>query len=424
MNYHALFAMLVTITAIAGYTNHKYLKLPKTIGLTIISIAISLLVMLSLKIIPGLFDPVHDLLSGIDFRKIVLEGMLSYLLFAGALHVNLVDLRKQMLAVISLASIGVLISTFLTAYILWEISNFFSLNISLAYCLIFGAVISPTDPIAVLSVFKLCKTVPTKMKMRITGEALFNDAASILLFVIIVAITLGNGGEDFTFLSVSWDLIHEAVGGIIAGLVFAYVAIWFLSRCDNAEVAILITLAVTSTGFIIASKLGVSAPLAMVIAGIMIGNSLNKTKFSGRTIVALDNFWRLIDEVLNAFLFVLIGLEVLTMNFNYIVIPGGIIAIIVILFSRFISVSVPMLFIERNIKPNYWKENVVMCWGGLRGGISIALALSIPGAPDIIITMTYIVVILSILVQGSTFKALLNKLYPAKPLEEKNIEKV
>ena len=418
MGYHTLFAMLVTITAIASYTNHRFLKFPKTIGLTIISILLSLFVMIAFKIFPDLFAPVHHLMGGIDFKNLVLEGMLSYLLFAGALHVNMVDLRKQFAAVISLASIGVLISTFITAYILWHISNIFSLHIPFSFCLIFGAVISPTDPIAVLSVFKVCKNIPTKMKMRITGEAMFNDAVSILLFVILVAFTFGNNSEHFTLWNVTWELIREALGGIIAGVLFGIIASWVLAKCSDAEVAILVTLAVTSTGFIIANKLHVSAPLAMVIAGMIVGNNFNKTKFSQRTVIALDNFWGLIDEVLNAFLFVLIGLEVITMNFNFLVIPAGIIAMLVILFSRFISIAIPMLFIEKNIGKNYWKGNLAMCWGGLRGGISIALALSIPGSPDIIVSITYVVVLISILLQGSTFKPLINKLYSPKPFNQ------
>jgi CPA1 family monovalent cation:H+ antiporter len=418
MGYHTLFAMLVTITAIASYTNHKYLQLPKTIGLTIISILVSLCVMAAFKIVPDFFEPVHELLSGIDFKNLVLEGLLSYLLFAGALHVNVVDLRKQFIAVLSMASFGVIISTFLTAYVLWLISNALGLNIPFSYCLIFGAVISPTDPIAVLSVFKVCKNIPTKMKMRITGEAMFNDAAAILLFVIIVSIMFSSGDAHLTAWDISWELIREAAGGVLAGVIFAGVACWFLSRCDDAEVAILITLAVTSTGFIIANNLHVSAPLAMVVAGIIIGNNFNKTRFSQRTIVALDNFWRLIDEVLNAFLFVLIGLEVLTMHFDWMAIPAGIVAMIVIIAVRLLSIAIPMIFIERNVGREYWKGNAVMCWGGLRGGISIALALSIPNAPEIVVTVTYIVVLLSILLQGSTFKLLVNKLYPPKPFKE------
>lgn len=425
MNYHILFSMLVVISALASFLNYKLLKMPKTIGITIITLIISILVMVSFKFMPDQFARINNLLSGIDFRQTVLEVMLSYLLFAGALHVNTIDLRKHFLPIIYLASFGVIVSTVLTGFLIWWISGLLNYQISLAFCLLFGALISPTDPIAVLAVFKTTKSVPKKIKMRITGEALFNDAAGILIFISLLGVFLHN--KELSIGHISLEILHEAIGGIVFGGVLGFLVSKLLRNVDDKQVAITMTLAVSSAGYVIAQKLGVSGPISMVIAGLVIGRYMKKDKFKARVVVALDSFWQLIDEILNGFLFVLIGLEMLTIEFHVQSILLGIIGFIVIFIARYISVSIPTLFSNIRLRKFYWRENILMSWGGIRGGISIALALSIP-SDDTVLSLTYVVVILSIILQGSTFKWIIGKVFPEQiepkeQLEEKRIDK-
>lgn len=411
MNYQILFAMLVIITALASYLNYKIFKLPKTIGLTIITLFISIFVVIMLNIFPVLFTPINKILSGVNFKETVLNVMLGYLLFAGALHVNTLDLKKNLIPVIYLASFGVIISTLLSGILIWWLSNFIGLSVPFLYCLLFGALISPTDPIAVLAVFKEAKSIPKKIKMRITGEALFNDAAGIILFVLLSTIIVNH--HNISFKNIGFNIIHEVIGGIIVGWALSSIASLILKNVDDKEVSILVTLAIASTGYVVSQQIHVSAPIAMVISGLVIGGNIKKEKFTQKTIVFLDAFWELIDEILNAFLFVLIGLEMLTINFHLSIILVGIISFIVILMTRFICVSIPTFFINIKLRKFYWRENVLMSWGGMRGGISIALALSITSpAAQFIIPLTYSVVILSIIIQGLSFKWISNKLFP------------
>ena len=354
----------------------------------------------------------YGLLGAIDFKETVLNVMLGYLLFAGALHVNAIDLRKHFYPIVYLASFGVITSTILSGLFVWWISILINYPIPLPYCFLFGALISPTDPIAVLAVFKTTKSVPKKIKMRITGEALFNDAAGILIFVLLMSVFVHHTGTSTS--GITYHLIQEGLGGIIVGWILGAGVSILLKNVDDKEVAILVTLAISSAGFVISQQLGVSAPMAMVIAGLTIGSNMKKGKFTQRTIVALDSFWELIDEVLNAFLFVLIGLEMLTIDFHFIIILAGFLSFIAIFLTRFISVSIPTLFLDIKLRKFYWRENLLMSWGGIRGGISIALALSIPSnGADPIISLTYVVVIISIIGQGASFRWLVEKLFPS-----------
>ncbi|TNF69331.1 MAG: sodium:proton antiporter [Gammaproteobacteria bacterium] len=416
MSYHLLFAVLVVISALSSYINYKLFKLPKSIGMTITTLIISIIVMMFLKLFPSIFTPINNLLSGIDFRKTVLEVMLSYLLFAGALHVNTIDLKKNLLSIVYLASFGVVASTIVTGLLIWWVSGLISYQISLPYCLLFGALISPTDPIAVLGVLKTTKAVPKKIKMRITGEALFNDAAGILIFISLLSVFFY--GDEFSITHISLGILHEAVGGIVFGAVIGFLAARLLKNVDDKQVAITITLAVSSAGYILAQNLGVSAPISMVIAGLVIGHHMKKERFKASTIVTLDNFWELIDEILNCFLFVLIGLEMLTITFHIESIILGVLGFIVIFISRYISVSFPNMFRNIRLRRFYWRENVLMTWGGIRGGISIALALSIPD-DEVIVSLTYVVVILSIVFQGASFKWIINKVFPQQKHDNK-----
>lgn len=419
MGYQILFSMLVIISALASFINSKYLKLPKSIGLTLTTLLISLVVLILLKIFPDWFLPVKDLLSGVDFKDIVLNTMLSYLLFAGSLHVNSIDLKQEFLPILKLASLGVVISTLITAILVHYISILLNFPISFPMCLVFGALISPTDPIAVLAVFKTTKSISQSTKTKIIGEALFNDAAGILLFIVLLGIVYSH--DSVSLFSLSTTLIQQAVGGLLLGFILGKFVSFFLRMIDDKEVAILFTLALSSSGFILASALDVSQAITMVIAGLVIGHDMKTKNFAKKTIVSLDSFWELIDEVLNSFLFVLIGLEMLTIDFNIKLICIGILSFIAIFIARYISVSSILIncitfFYNKNLsKKDYWKESLLMSWGGIRGGISIALALMIPeNNSNSLITLTYVVVILSIILQGSSFKWIVTKLYPKK----------
>jgi CPA1 family monovalent cation:H+ antiporter len=414
MNYHVIFSMLVCITAISAFINDRYFKLPKTIALTIISVSISIIITQLAKVSPNVIYPIHKLLSSVNFRNTVLDVMLGYLLFAGSLHINSVELKKNFLVIIYLASVGVITSTVLTGVILWHITKFIHFNLSFADCLIFGSIISPTDPIAVMSIFRNAKNIPKQIKAKITGEALFNDAVSILLLTILIRIFYTDGPNSFLVSHITFTLVQDILGGIAWGGFVGYVSSFFLSRTDDNEAIILLTVAAASAGYIISGYLHVSGPITMVVAGLLIGEYSKKQRFSSKTSYSLNQFWELIDGILNAFLFVLIGLELLTIDITFSTIVIGFIGLFIIFISRFISILIPssirLIYKTNNNKPN-WKENFLLCWGGIRGAISIALALATPNLPPYLIAITYLVVIFSILIQGSTLKIIINKFY-------------
>jgi CPA1 family monovalent cation:H+ antiporter len=341
--------------------------------------------------------------------------MLGYLLFAGALHINAIELRKNVFSVLYLASIGVITSTVLTGFILWYISNIFNFNLQLSDCLIFGAIISPTDPIAVMSFFKGTKKSLGHIKVKITGEALFNDAVSILLLVILVGVFYNKNFADFSINNIGLSLVQEVAGGITWGIFLGYAASYFLARTDDNEATILITIAVASTGYIIANYLHVSGPITMIISGLLIGSFAKKQRFSIKTSNSLNQFWSLVDGILNAFLFVLIGLEFLTIDINLSAAFISVIGLFIIFIARLASILLLNLFKVKHIVQSnnllvMWKESFILCWGGVRGAISIALALATPGLPPYLIGITYLIVIMSILLQGSTLKLIMNRL--------------
>ena len=415
MSYHTIFASIVAVTAMSMFLNEKLLKLPKTIALIIISVSLSFILTQLIVLSPEITHPIHALLSSVDFKTTVLDVMLGYLLFASCIHTNTIALKKYFSMVFYLASAGVVTSTVITGFLFWEISKLAHFSLSLADCLIFGALISPTDPIAVASVFRTTKNVPERIKIKITGESLFNDAASILLLVILTHIFYINDGSHLTIQSVSLIIIQEALGGILWGLVVGYTTSLFLSKSNDSEVSILITLAAASGGYVIASKLHISGVITMVIAGLMVGHLSQSQKFSETTVLSLNKFWDLVDGLLNAFLFVLIGLEMLTITVSYSVILMGTAGIVVVFIARFGSMLLPnMILVNRKKYPFRWPEVLLLCWGGIRGAISLALALSLTKLPESLVAITYFIVIFSILIQGSSFKWLVDKVYPIK----------
>ena len=398
-----LAALLLTLAAIFSYINFRFLKLPTTIGIMLIAMLISIsLVVLGHCGFESIQNKATVVLEGIDFNKALMHGMLSFLLFSGALHVNLEDLDQHKWIISILATFGVVMSTFIVGSIAWIVFWLIGLKLPFIYCLLFGSLIAPTDPIAVIGILKKAG-VPKSLETKITGESLFNDGVAVVVFLVIMGIV--TGGHDVTAGHIMLLFVEEAIGGVLFGLAIGWLAYRMLKSVDNYQVEVLLTLALVMGGYAFARIIHVSGSIAMVVAGIFIGNRGRLFAMSENTREHLDSFWELMDEILNAVLFLLIGLEilVLTIKGNYLI--AGLIMIPVVLLARFISVGIPVTFMRRirDFSPHAVK---IMTWGGLRGGISVALALSIPNGPEreALLTVTYIIVIFSILVQGLTIE--------------------
>jgi CPA1 family monovalent cation:H+ antiporter len=407
MNLFNIIAILITIAAIFSFVNYRYLKLPTTIGLMAIALLMSL-ILIGLAHLGVPFDDmaVH-LLEQIDFNKTLLHGMLSFLLFAGALHINLDDLSKQKWIIASLATIGVTMATFIIGYLSWWLFGMLGMQIPLIYCLLFGALISPTDPIAVLGILKTAN-IPKTLETKIAGESLFNDGVAVVIFIVLLEFVTGE--QTIAASDIAIIFLQEAVGGVVYGLIIGALAYWMLKQVDNYSVEIMITLALVTGGYALAGSLHLSGPIAIVVAGLLIGNHGRLFAMSDRTREHLDTFWELVDEILNAVLFVLIGLEVLVLSFASGYILASLLCIPLVILARFASVSIPVITLRRfrTFTPGIIK---ILTWGGLRGGISVALALSLPMGPerDLILAVTYAVVVFSILVQGLTIKNVVSK---------------
>lgn len=404
-----LAAILITLSALFSYINHRFIGLPTTIGVMLIALMLSLSLIFIGEMGIAQFDDVAErLLLGVDFDTTLMQGMLSFLLFAGALHVDMGDLKQQKWVVTILATIGVLLSTLIIGSLTWAALSWLGIGIPFIFCLLFGALISPTDPIAVLATLKSVG-IAKSLKTKIAGESLFNDGVGVVLFLVIAGLAIDPGTvSPGTALLL---FIREAVGGVIFGLGLGYVGFFLLRTVDNYQVEILITLAMVMGGYAMALALHTSGPIAIVVAGLLIGNRGRVLAMSEQTREHLDTFWELVDEVLNAVLFVLIGLEVLVLEFTREYLIAGLLMIPLVLLARTISVGVPvsLLRLKRDFSPHVVK---ILVWGGIRGGISVALALSLPPSPirDIIVAMTYIVVVFSITVQGLTIGKLSRRL--------------
>lgn len=421
-----LLAILIGISAIFSYLNHRFLKLPMAIGLMLIGILFSFALIGLGTIWPGMIDIARELLSQVEFDETLMRGMLGLLLFAGALHVDLNDLREQRALILILAVLGTFVSTLIVGFAIYYILPLLGLQIGLWYALLFGALISPTDPIAVLGILRKLG-VSQRLETQITGESLFNDGVGVVVFLTVWSLAgLGGGHGEMNGGDIAVLFGQEVLGGGLFGLMLGLIGYWTLKSIDNYQVEILISLALVVTGYGIAVWLHISGPIAMVVAGLLLGNQGRSLAMSDTTRLHLDLFWELVDEFLNAILFVLIGLEVLVLTFagNYIL--AGVLAIVVVLLARFIAVSLPVTLLRRTSTielPRYTTR--LMTWGGLRGGISVALALSIPivvnGEPfetrQLILTMTYLIVSFSILVQGLTMGPLLRRWNATSPAD-------
>ena len=393
-------AILLTFAALASYVNHKLLRLPRTIGLMAIALGLSLVVVLL-----GMLDVVDlsdaaAFVRSIDFSETLLHGMLAFLLFAGALHVNLDDLRSQAVPVAILSTVGVVLATFLAGTMLWVVARWTGADLPFVYALLFGALISPTDPIAVLGIMKKVKA-PKSLETKIAGESLFNDGVGVVVFLTVLDVALGVREPEAG--AIALFLLEETAGGALLGFVLGWGFYRLLKSVDAYQVEILLTLALASGGYALAEAIHVSAPIAIVVAGLFIGNQGRAFAMSETTREHLDTFWELIDEILNAVLFVLIGLEFLAVRPETAYLLTALSAIVIVLIARYLSVVglVGMMKVKRQFSKGVVE---ILTWGGLRGGISIALALSLPPVPhrNLILAATYVVVVFSILVQGLT----------------------
>ncbi len=402
MTIFQIVAIVLTFAAIGGYVNEKFFKLPSTIGHMGFALLFSLLVLGAGKV--GFIDIafLREIIASIDFSTLVLHGMLSFLLFAGALHVNLNDLKHVRLPVGILASVGVIASTLIVGTLTWWLAGLIGIDLPYAYALVFGALISPTDPIAVLSILKQIG-VPKPLYMKIGGESLFNDGVGVVVFLSLLGIAAG--GENFHVNEFLHDLAREAVGGLVLGITLGWGTYKLMQSIDEYKTETMLTLALVTGGYALAETLHVSAPLCMVAAGLIIGNHGREKGMSAKTREHLDSFWQLLDELLNDVLFLLIGLEMIIITFVKENLVLGLLSIFTVLIARFLSVAFPISIMR--LTQNFERGTIrLMTWGGLRGGLSIAMALSLPETPEksTILTLTYVVVLFSIMVQGTTFK--------------------
>ncbi|SNC59915.1 sodium/proton antiporter, CPA1 family [Hymenobacter gelipurpurascens] len=409
MQLYNTFALLLVMAAIFGYINHRFLRLPSTIGLMILALVSSLITVGLGHLGVDWVLTASQLLRAIDFHTVLMQVMLSFLLFAGAIHVDVRALGDQRLPVAALASVGTLVSTALVASTMYYILPLFGLNIDFIYCLLFGCLISPTDPIAVLGILKEAR-INKSLEINIVGESLFNDGIAVVLFVSLFQIAQF-GAAEATASVIGELFLREAVGGILLGAALGYATFWALRTIDNYQVEVIITLALVMGGTALATALHTSGPLAIVVAGLIVGDKGRALGMSDLTREYLDKFWEILDEILNAVLFVLIGLEMLILDINRTILLVGAVAIVVVLLARLASVALPLSLLRSRFEFN--RPNLrILTWGGLRGGISVALALSLPETMprDLIVGITYVVVIFSIIVQGLTIGPLVKRL--------------
>ncbi len=419
MELYYSFSILIVLASLFAFINLKYLKLPSTIGIMFIALLVSLFVRFAgPALAPALTRDLTTLIMGIDFTELLMNCMLNFLLFAGAIHVNIGDLKEHRIPVLIFSTISVVISTFVIGFLVYSITPLFGFELPFIYALLFGALISPTDPIAVLGILKKAN-VSKALEMKITGESLFNDGVAVVLFVILLQIAT-NSDAHFTAFDTAMLFVKEAGGGVGLGLVLGYTASKALKSIDDYIVSVLITLSVVMGGFLVASTLHFSGPLTMVVAGLMIGNYGKRVAMSEETHEYVSKFWELVDEILNALLFLFIGFELLLIrDFNE-YFWMSVVTIFIVLFARFVSIWFPSKLVP--FKPRLDKDTITMLvWGGLRGGVSIALVLAVKNPPGhditiqtdykmLLLEMTYFVVIFSIFVQGLTVGRVSNKL--------------
>lgn len=409
MDYYSIISLLIVLAAVFGYLNVRFLKLPTTIGLMIITLIFTMGLLIIGQFNSALLAQEKELISNIDFQTVLLDVMLSFLLFAGALHTNFEQLKVQRSPVLVFATLGTLVSTFLVGIIVYFLLMVIGLNVEFIYCLLFGALISPTDPIAVLGILKKANA-PKILETKIVGESLFNDGVGVVVFLTIFSIA-ASPNADLNISHIGKLFAQEVIGGISLGLVLGWITYRLLKSIDDYEVEVIITIATVMGGTMIAHYFHTSAPLAMVTAGLFVGNdTVRHNAMSEMTETYVDKFWELVDVLLNTILFVLIGMEMLILTLSISSIIAGLIAVPLVLLCRYLSLWFPIKFFAKKLD-FVRNTNLIMTWGGLRGGISIALALSLTPEMhrELFLVITYIIVIFSIIGQGLTVEKVIKK---------------
>lgn len=407
------FSIIFTLAVFYSFINYKWLKLPATIGLMLMSLATVILVTLSKNIFPDFYIFFCDIITNSDFKTLLLDGILSFMLFAGAMHVNIADLAKEKKSVFLFATLGVLISTFIVGGLTYAAAQGIGIEFPFLYALLFGALISPTDPIAVMSILKKAN-IAKSLGIKIEGESLFNDGIGVVVFSGILIISEGEQLDgNMAAYEIGKLFLEEAIGGVVYGAVLGFIGYQCIKSVkENPQLSVLLSLAIVMGGYALASIIGVSGPLAMVVAGIFIGNKLNLSANKGETQKLLNEIWDVLDDAFNGILFVLMGLAIHLLRFDGKYLILGVLAILIVLIARFISVFLPYSLLKHS-ENSPIKTVSILTWGGLRGGISIALALSLTdnNSTEIILYITYTVVLFSIIIQGLSIGKLVEKLY-------------
>ncbi len=422
MELYYSFSVLIVLASLFAYINYRVLKLPSAIGIMVIAIIVSVtLVASGDNFLPKTTTHLTELINNFDFTEVLMGAMLNFLLFAGGIHINIKDLKEQFGPVVIFSTVGVIISTFAVGFGTYYLLPLAGVQMPLIYCIVFGALISPTDPVAVLSILKQAN-VSKSLETKVAGESLFNDGMAVVVFTVVLQLAIGKE-IDLNVESIGLLLLREAGGGLLLGVLLGLSASRAMRMVDDYIISVLITLSVVMGGYLIAHEMHISAPLAMVAAGLFMGNFSESFKMKSETQDYLIKFWELIDEIMNAVLFLFIGFELLLIkDLNEYLVAGGI-CIMIVLLARWVAIFVPTKFMA--FKYRFSPQTVkVLVWGGIRGGVSIALALSIPQNEynKIIISITYCVVVFSIVVQGLTIGKVAN---PKKiATEEKIMEEV
>jgi monovalent cation:H+ antiporter, CPA1 family len=411
-----LFALLLVISAGLAYLNARALKLPLTVGLLVGAVAGTLALIAVDAVFPGvgIKPAIRGLIASIDFPTTLLNGFLAFLLFAGALHVDSADLFARKWTILALATLGTVLSTGLVALALLVVSRLCGLGVPIAWCLVFGALISPTDPVSVMDVLKRVG-IPRTLQVTVAGESLFNDGVGVVLFTLLLSLAIGDQVEHFSISTIASLFLLEAVGGGLLGLGLGYLALLLIRRVDDYNVELLISLALASGTYSLAGILGISGPIAVVVAGILIGNHGVAPAMSETTRIHIMTFWRFVEETLNALLFLLIGLEIAAIDLDLRAVAAMGAMIPLVLAIRWLSVAASALPLNLRLSRRY-AGLLVLTWGGLRGGLSIAMALSLPAAPNTatILTITYGIVVFSIVVQGLTLERVARRVLPGQ----------
>ena len=399
MSSYSILVILISLSAVFAYINHRFIKMPFVIGLFFLSTLLSLVIVSSKAWNTVYYSEIKSLIEQTNISRFILEVMLGYLLFAGSLHTHWSDIKSQLKPISLLAIVGVLCSTVIIAALFYGTCTFLGIYISFIYCLIFGALISPTDPIAVLGILTKAN-VSKKIESTIVGESLFNDGVGVVVFIALLK-TLELGNEHVNFSQFGVLFLQEAVGGLIYGLVLGIILHKLLKSIDNYETEVLLTIAFVMAGYSLSFYLHISGALAMVIMGLFVGNYKQDKAMSDITLEYVHKFWELVDVILNAVLFIIIAFVLVVIEFKTTYILIGVVSIFMVLLSRAIIIYVLKTLMPRIINFNK-KEAKLLVWGGLRGGLSIALVLSLPDgeSKQILMIATYICVVFSILVQG------------------------